>query len=137
MVLCTAAYTLWTQTPSVVGRTYWSYVLPGMLIGSGGMQVILLSTKYASSSFGVCDPADGIQRRCASRSSPGTRGRRRCSTAGVNADEHRRRALDPSRPAHAAPGRAQHVRERARVVVLRARLDGRVAARLHAPVPPK
>jgi hypothetical protein len=51
MVLCTAAYTLWTQTPSVVGRTYWSYVLPGMLIGSGGMQVVLLSTKYGSVFF--------------------------------------------------------------------------------------
>ncbi|WVF71764.1 hypothetical protein IAT40_006572 [Kwoniella sp. CBS 6097] len=44
MCLCVAAYAIWCQAPSVVGASYWRYVFPGMLIGSGGMQVVLLST---------------------------------------------------------------------------------------------
>ncbi|KAK1926888.1 major facilitator superfamily domain-containing protein [Papiliotrema laurentii] len=44
LTLSSVAYVLFTQAPSVVGKTYWSYLLPGMLIGSAGMQVVLLST---------------------------------------------------------------------------------------------
>ncbi|OCF39351.1 hypothetical protein I317_06836 [Kwoniella heveanensis CBS 569] len=44
MCLCVAAYAIWCQAPSVVGTSYWRYVFPGMIIGSGGMQVVLLST---------------------------------------------------------------------------------------------
>lgn len=45
MLLCIVAYTLWTQAPSLVGMNYWKYIFPGMLIGSGGMQVVLISSK--------------------------------------------------------------------------------------------
>ncbi|ORX35382.1 major facilitator superfamily domain-containing protein [Kockovaella imperatae] len=43
MIACIIAYVLWTQAPSYTGLDYWRWVLPGMLIGSAGMQVILLS----------------------------------------------------------------------------------------------
>ncbi|WVW86525.1 hypothetical protein I302_108574 [Kwoniella bestiolae CBS 10118] len=44
MLLCIAASIIWCQAPDVVGMSYWRYVFPGMIIGSGGMQVVLLST---------------------------------------------------------------------------------------------
>ncbi|WRT64550.1 uncharacterized protein IL334_001482 [Kwoniella shivajii] len=44
MCLCVAAYAMWCQAPSLIGSDYWRYIFPGMIIGSGGMQVVLLST---------------------------------------------------------------------------------------------
>lgn len=43
MILCAAASLLWTFAPSVVGKGYWQYVFPGMVFGSSGMQIVLLS----------------------------------------------------------------------------------------------
>lgn len=44
MLLAGAALVLYTQAPDVIGTNYWRYIVPGMIIGSGGMQVALLAT---------------------------------------------------------------------------------------------
>ncbi|KAM0749875.1 MFS general substrate transporter [Meredithblackwellia eburnea MCA 4105] len=44
MLFAATGYILWTQAPGVVGIDYWKFILPGMLVGSGGMQTVLLST---------------------------------------------------------------------------------------------
>lgn len=44
MILVSGATILWTFAPGVVGVHYWQYVFPGMVFGSAGMQVVLIST---------------------------------------------------------------------------------------------
>lgn len=45
MLCCITAYAVWVNAPSTVGADYWSWILPAMLFGSGGMQVVLMATK--------------------------------------------------------------------------------------------
>ncbi len=44
LLLVAGATVLWTFAPEVVGRGYWTHVFPGMIFGSAGMQVALIST---------------------------------------------------------------------------------------------
>ncbi|BEJ16611.1 hypothetical protein CspHIS471_0600120 [Cutaneotrichosporon sp. HIS471] len=44
MLLVAGASLLWTFAPGVDGRGYWTHVFPGMIFGSAGMQVSLIST---------------------------------------------------------------------------------------------
>ncbi|GMK58556.1 hypothetical protein CspeluHIS016_0505880 [Cutaneotrichosporon spelunceum] len=44
MLLAAGANLLWTFAHEVVGRGYWTHVFPGMVFGSAGMQVSLIST---------------------------------------------------------------------------------------------
>ena len=44
LILSVAAYAMWTQAPEVIGEQYWRLVFPACIIGSGGMQLVLLST---------------------------------------------------------------------------------------------
>lgn len=44
MIFVAGASLLWTFAPSVVGVHYWAYVFPGMVMGSTGMQIVLIST---------------------------------------------------------------------------------------------
>jgi len=48
MLFCILGYTLWTQAPGIdltTGTTYWKWVFPAMVVGSAGMQVVLVCTK--------------------------------------------------------------------------------------------
>lgn len=45
MLLCCTAYAVWINAPSIIGTDYWKWVFPAMLFGSGGMQVVLITTK--------------------------------------------------------------------------------------------
>lgn len=45
MIICAASYLLWSLAPSWIGINYWKCVVPGMILGSSGMQFILLATK--------------------------------------------------------------------------------------------